>query len=124
MDMEERILSHRIEIFIELLIVLVLKVRRHTCPERLNLVDHLVLVCVDILSIFPLLLLAEDHRNRHELAILVKKALDAALLSELLLVLRDIKSDDSSSVSLVALLHIVFRRSVASPLYSLRTVLP
>ena len=68
--MEERLLVARIESTVELHIVLLLELGRLACPERGDIVDDIVLVSVHIFSILPLLLLAEDHRNRHELAVL------------------------------------------------------
>ena len=72
--MEQRLFSHRVERPVELLVVLVGQVCRLAGPQRLNLVDHIVLVCVNIFAVLPLLLLSEENRHRHELTILVQKA--------------------------------------------------
>ena len=113
MDMEQRFVCHRVECLIELVVVLICKICRLACPERFDLVDYVVLVSIDIFAIFPLLLLAEDYRYRHELAVFVQQTLDASFCCVLLLVFCDIKSDYSTSVSLVALFHLIFRGTVA-----------
>ena len=74
MDVEQRLLCHRIKGSVELVIILVLKVSRLACPKRLNLIDHVVLVSVYILAVFPLLFLAEYYGNRHELAVFAQEA--------------------------------------------------
>ena len=70
MNVEERLLVARIEGTVELHIVLLLELGWLAGPERGDIVDDIVLVRIHIFSILPLLLLAEDHRNRHELAVL------------------------------------------------------
>ena len=112
-DMEQRLVSHRIESLVELVVILILKISRLLCPKRLYLIDYVILISILILTVLPLLFLAEDHRHRHELAIFVQKAGNARLLRKLLLILCDVKGDDSSSVSLVTLLHVILRRAVA-----------
>ena len=111
--MEKRLLAHRIEGSVEVVIVLILEVCRLACPERLDLVDYIVLFCIDILAVLPFLLLAEYHRHRHELAVFVEKVCDALLLSELFLLVIDVEGDDRTSVSLLAWFHLIFRRTVA-----------
>ena len=78
-DMEERLLVTRIEGPIELHIVLFLEFRRPAGPERCHIIDDIVLVSVLILAVLPLLLLAEDYRNRHEFAVLGEEAADLTL---------------------------------------------
>ena len=73
-DVEQRLLCHRVKGSVELIIILILEVSRLAGPERLNFIDYVVLVSVYVLAVFPLLPLAEDHRNRHELAILAQEA--------------------------------------------------
>ena len=72
--MEQRFVRHRIESLVELLVILILEISRLLGPKRLDRIDHIVLIDIFILTVLPLLLLAEDHRDRHELAILVQKA--------------------------------------------------
>ena len=72
MDVEQRLVLHRIERTVELHVVLFLQVGRLLRPERFSLVDDIVLVGIDIFAVLPLLLLAEDDRHRHELAVFVQ----------------------------------------------------
>ena len=113
MDMEERLLRHRIESPVELIVILILEIGRLVCPERLHLVDDIIFLCINIFAILPFLFLSEHYRHRHELAVLVQETLDTLLLGEFLLIVCDVESDDSTSVSLVALLHVILRRTVA-----------
>ena len=53
-----------------------------------------------------------------------QEAFDAWFLSIFLLIFCDIKSDHSTSVSLIALLHIILRRAIACPFHSLCSFLP
>ena len=108
-NMEKRLVRHRIQCTVELIVILLLKVRRLACPKRLYLVY---------------LLLSEEHRHWHELAILVQKALDACLFSKFLLVVSDVQCDHSTALRLVARLHVILRRAVACPFHSLRSILP
>ena len=75
--MEQRLVCHRIESLVELVVVLILKISRLLCPKRLDLVDHIILIGIFILSVLPLLLLTEYHRYWHELAVLVQKTRNA-----------------------------------------------
>ncbi len=115
-DVEQRVLLHRVEIPVELHVVLFLKLGRLTGPERFDLVDDVVLVGIDIFPVFPLLFLAEDDRNRHELAILVQQLLDLALRAVVLgsLVIK-VKGDDGTSVGLLARFHLELRIAFATP---------
>ena len=123
-NVEQRLVSHRVESFVELVVVLVCQVSRLACPERLYLIDHVILVCIYIFAVLPLLLLAEDYRYRHELAVLVQQTLDASLPGIFLLVFCDIKGDDCTSVCFLTLFHFVFRRAVARPHNPLGAFLP
>ena len=70
MDVEQRLVAHRIEFAIEILVLLLGNVGRLACPQRLGRVDLVVFVGIDILAILPLLDLAEHYGNRQEMAIL------------------------------------------------------
>ena len=124
MDVEKRVLLHRIEVAVELHIVLLLEIGRFLSPKRFYLVDDIVLVGINVFSVLPLLFLSEHHRYRHELAIFVQQALDAALLCIFLLFVVDIEGNDSSSVLLVTSFHLIGRRAVARPFHGLRSFLP
>ena len=122
--MEERFLCHRIQGLVEFIVVFILEVSRLACPQRLDLIDHIVLIGVDILTVLPFLLLSEDHRHRHELAVFVQETLNARFLSKLLLILCNIQSDDSSSFSLFTFFHVILGRTVTRPLHSFCFFLP
>ena len=61
-----------VELMVEGCIVLVLELGRLLRPSGMNVVDLIVFVGVDISSILPLLLLAEDDGHREELTILIE----------------------------------------------------
>ena len=124
MNVEQWFVLHRIERTVELHVVLFLQVRRLLCPERLSSVDDIVLVSVDILAVLPLLLLAEDDRHRHELAVFLKEGLYAASGGELGVLVVYVKSDFCSPLLLVAPGHLIFRTSVACPSHCLRPLFP
>ena len=73
MYIEQRILSHRVQGPVEIHIVLLLQVGRFLHPQRLDLVDDIVLVCIHILAVLPFLLLAENYRDRHEFAVFAEQ---------------------------------------------------
>ncbi len=125
MDEEQRILLHRVEIPVELHVVLLLQLGRLAGPQRLDLVDDVVLVGVDIFAVLPFLFLAEDDRNRHELAVLVQKLLDLTLRAVVLggLVVK-VKCDDGASLSLVARPHLELRIAFAGPDDPARSLFP
>ena len=124
MDIEKRLLLHRIKGPVELHIVLRLQVGGFPGPQRLHLVDDIVLVSIDILAVLPFLLFPENHRDWHELAVFVKKSLDPAFRGELGILVIYIKGDLGTPVSPVAVRHLIFRAAVAGPSYSLGPFLP
>ena len=93
MNPEQRVVLHWIKGVIELLVVLILQGARSLCPERLNIVDNVILISLHILTILPLGLLAESYRYSHKLAILVQKFLNLALLQEFLAVISNVEDD-------------------------------
>ena len=70
------------------------------------------LVCVGVVDL-----------NRHERTILVDDLLDPVFICKFIAVLVQIKGDGSTSVSLNALLHGVFKAVLALPVYSVLAVL-
>ena len=125
MDVEQRVFLHRVEIPVELHIVLFLQFGRFAGPQRLDLVDDVVLVGVDIFAVLPFLFLAEDDWNRHELAVLVQKLLDLTLRAVVLggLVVK-VKCDDGASLTLVARPHLELRVALAAPDHALSAFFP
>ena len=124
MNVEERLLVARIEGTVELHIVLLLELGWLAGPERGDIVDDIVLVRIHIFSILPLLLLAEDHRNRHELAVLGEKSADSGLGGILCGVVIEPEGDDSTPVSLLTRLKLIFRAAVTAPSHCLGPLLP
>ena len=124
MNVEERLLVARIEGTVELHIVLLLELGWLAGPERGDIVDDIVLVRIHIFSFLPLLLLAEDHRNRHELAVLGEKSADSGLGGILCGVIIEPEGDYSTPVSLFARLKLIFRAAVTAPSHCLGPLLP
>ena len=123
-NVEERVLPHRIEGAVELVIVLFLQLGGLAGPQGLDGIDDIVLFGIHIFSVFPLLLLAEDDRHGHKLAVFVQQFLDAALGGKFAFILIDKQGDAGSPVLFVALSHLVFGGTVATPTDGLRAILP
>ena len=77
MNPEQRIVLCWLDCMVELDVILILEVGGLARPQRLNIVDYLVLVGIDILAILPLLLLSKNNWNGHEFAVLVEQSVDA-----------------------------------------------
>ena len=120
---EQRLFRHRVEVLVELLIVLVLQFRRFAHPGRRCLVDDVVFLGIDILPVLPFLLFAEGDRNWEEAAILSQKAGELLLVQEVLVLVVDVEDDVRTTVFLGCLLHCIFRRTVATPFHRNRTFL-
>ena len=120
---EQRIVGTGIHIVIERLVVLIGKVGRLACPSRCQVVDNFILIGIDILTIFPLLLLTEDNRNRQETAILAQECFDALRLKKLLILFIDVQDNIGTTVGLINFGHFVCRRAIATPLYGLCAIL-
>ena len=120
MDPEERFIVHGVQCAVEALVVLILQGARCLGPERLYAVDHVVLIGIHILAVFPLLLLAENHGHCEELAVLVEQRFDAGLLEKLLAVVIDMKDNIRTAVFLLHILKCIFRTAVTAPLHGLR----
>ena len=114
---EERFLRHGIQVAVEFLVILVGQLRGLAHPRRLGVVDDVVLVGVDILAVFPLLLLAESDLYRKKAAILLQQSANLILVQEVLVLVVDIQDDIGTPVVLGRLLQRVLRRSVAAPFH-------
>ena len=93
MNPEQRVVLHRIKGVIELLVVLILQGARSLGPERLHIINNVILISLHILAVLPLGLLAESNRHGHKLAILVQKFLNLALLQEFLAIISNMEDD-------------------------------
>ena len=120
---EQRLVLHRIECSVEVLIVLVLESAWCLCPKRLYAVDDVVLISINLLAVLPFGLLAESHRHSHELAVLVEQFLNLQLVKELLAVVIDVKDDVRTTVFSLGVRNLELWASVAAPLDGLRAFL-
>ena len=93
MNPEQWVVLHWVKAVIELLVVLILQGARSLGPERLHIINNVILISLHILSILPLGLLAESYRHCHKLAVLVQKFLNLALLQEFLAVVSNMEDD-------------------------------
>ena len=118
---EQRLVAHRVQFVVELLVLLFGDIRRLAGPQRLDVVDNVVLVRVDILAVFPLFDLAESNRNGQEAAVFLQQPFDLRLLGILQCILRDVQHDGRAAVAgLVGLLHFELGSSGAAPMHGLR----
>ena len=79
-DVEERRLSPREQVAVELLVVLRLEVGRPLGPERVVRVDDVGLIGQHLFPVLPLALLAAGYRHREESAVLLQQLLYPSLL--------------------------------------------
>ncbi|CUQ64893.1 Uncharacterised protein [Segatella copri] len=93
MNPEQRVVLHRIKGVIELLVVLILQCARSLGPERLHIINNVILISLHILAVLPFGLLAESNRHCHKLAVLVQKFLNLVLLQEFLAIISNMEDD-------------------------------
>ena len=124
-DREQRLVAHGVELVVKLLVLLLGNVGRLARPQRVDVVDDVVLVRVDVLAVLPLLDLAEGNRDRQETAVLAQQPLDFRILGIFERILRQVQDDGRTAVMrLVGLLHFEFGRPGAAPAHGLGTLLP
>ena len=99
---EERLVGHGVEVAIELFVVFVFERRRLFCPERIRVVDDVVLVRVHLFSVFPFRFFAEGDFNGKEAAIFSQQFLNLVLFEELFAVFADVKDDVCATVFFLA----------------------
>ena len=116
MYMEQRLIHlHRVQLMVERIIVLVLQLARFTRPRRVNIIDDILLVQLNLLAVFPFFLLTECDLNRQELAVLLQQPLNRRLLQILTKLIIDVQHDIGASLGFDGLFHRVLRRSLARP---------
>ena len=119
-DREQRLVAHRVEFVVELLVLLFGDVGGLAGPQRLDVVDDVVLVGVDVLAVLPLLDLAEGDGHGQEAAVLLQQGLDLGILGVFERILREVQHDGRAAVAgLVGLLHLELGRPGAAPVHGL-----
>ena len=122
-DREQRLVAHRVEFAVELLVLLLGDVGGLAGPQRLDVVDDVVLVGVDVFAVLPLLDLAEGDGHGQEAAVLLQQGLDLRILGVFERILREVQHDGRAAVAcLVSLLHLELGRPGAAPMYGFRTL--
>ena len=120
-DMEERFIHlHRIEFVVELVIVLILEVRRLACPRRVDIVDDVLFIQLHFLAVLPLFLLAESNLYGQELAVFLEQAFDGGILQILRELIVYMQDDIGTALGFDGVLHRVLRCAVAGPMNSFR----
>ena len=116
---EQRFIVHGVEGTVERLVVLILQRRGSLRPQRLHIINNIILGCLYLFAVFPLSLLTKSHGNGQELAILVQQSLKLELIEEFLGVIIDIE-DDVRTVSLaLSIINLIGWRTVAAPFHGL-----
>ena len=142
MYLEQRVLKvHRVQLVIELLVVLVGQARRCFLPSRVCVVDDarhflfhtlwlfllatfaIVHFCELRLAVHPFALFAEADGYRHKAAVFFQELKYAVLLKELLAVVGNVQYDVGAALFFLALFHLEFRTAVATPVHC-RSVFP
>ena len=120
MYVEQRLVKlHRVQLMVELLVVLFRQVRGFPCPCRVDIVYYVVLICLLLPAVFPLFLLAEHYLNRQELAVFLQQLFYFAVLQILLVLLVYVQHYVCSALGFYRLLHLIYRTAVATPVYGL-----
>ena len=100
---EHRLLLHGIELAVERLVVIILEVTRGLGPQVLHIIHYVVLGGLNLLSVFPLLLLAAGNLYGQETAVFLEQALDGGLLQVLLAVIIQVEDDIGTAVGLIGI---------------------
>ncbi len=124
MDVEQRFLQHRIELAVELHVVLLLQIGGLLVPDGVGIVDYLVLVGIHVLAVLPLLLLAEGDGHGHETAVFLQQLLHFGSSGELLGIVIQIQGYLGTPVGTASLSHGKLGIALALPSYGLCTLLP
>lgn len=98
MNPEQRFVGHRIQILIEFLIIFICHISRLTNPCRLDIVDDIVFVGIDIFAVFPFLLLSECDGNWQVTAVLSQQAVDLVFVQEIFVLVVNIQDDVCSAI--------------------------
>ena len=107
-------------ILIELLVLLLGDVGGFARPKRIDVVDDVVLVGIDVLAVLPLLDLAESDGHGQEPAVFAQQLLDLRTFGVLQRILRKMQDDRRAAVMLrIGLLHFEFGRAGAAPMHGL-----
>ena len=104
---------------IETLVVLVLQGTWGLGPQRLDIINDIILIGIYLFAILPLTLLSESYWHSHELTVFVEQALKLVLVKELLAVIVDIEDDVGSTVLTFCIIDLVSRTTVTAPSYGL-----
>ena len=124
MNREERLFTYGIEFVVELLVLLGGDLGGFYSPQRGDVVDDVVLVGIDVFTVFPLLHLAESDGNGQEAAVLAQQLFDLRIFAVFERIGRKVQYDRGSPVALLGrFLHFVFGRSFATPVYRLGALL-
>ena len=114
---EQWFVGHRIQVLIEFLIVFIRHIRRLANPCRLDIVDDIVFVGIDIFSVFPFLLLSECDGNRQVTAVFGQQAVDLVFVQEIFVLVVDIQDDICSAIFFFRLFQCIFGCTVAAPFH-------
>ena len=121
MDMEQWLVHlMRIELMIELRIILLCQVSRFASPRWIGVIDHILLACLHLFAVLPLLFHAKSNLYWQEFTILGQQALYRCIFQILSIFLIDMQHNVCSTLSFDGLLHSVFWRTIARPMHSLR----
>jgi len=124
-DREQRLVAHRVELAVELLVLLLGDFGRLARPQRIHVVDDVVFVRIHVLAVLPLLDLAEDDRHGQEAAVFSEQPLNFRVLGVFERVFGEVQRDRRAAVVLlVGLFHLEFGRSGAAPAHGPGALLP
>ena len=121
MNPEQRFVGHGIKVTVELLVIFIFQFAGFQRPQRVGVIDDIILGSFNLLAVFPLFLLAECNRDGEEAAILLQQRGDACFFKELLAVIVYVKNDIRTTFCLISVFNRKLRTAIAGPLYSLGT---
>ena len=112
MNMEQRILSHWVQLMIEFLVILLRQIGRFTSPRRIRVIDHVIFRRILVFPVLPLFFLSGNNLYRQKLAIFGQQIVHLRIFQEIFLFLADIHDNIRTSLGLFRLLQSVFRISL------------
>ena len=106
-DEGQRLVAHGVECAVETLVVLIFQSAWSLSPQRLYIINNVILVGINLLAVLPFGLLTEGYRYSHKLAVLVEQALELELIEKLLAVVIDIEDDVRSVLLALCVVDLV-----------------
>ena len=84
MYIKQRIFTHRVQLVVKTVIILLLKIGRFSGPGRLYIIDYPVTAGISHFTVFPLFLFSKDYWHGKEAAIFFQQPFDSGFFKKFL----------------------------------------